>query len=493
MSTMLSKEGLLKGVPTQILIEGEWRDASDGETFDKLNPADETVLAKIASGTAADVDAAVSAARRQFDGGEWSRMPSPERAALLLRLAELVERDAEKIARLQVYESGQPAHEPGVVDVPQTIATFRYFAGWCDKISGTVIPVPSVHGRPAHAYTVREPIGVVGAILPWNGPIMIASWKMASVLAAGCTLVVKPAEDAMLTVLYLGKLVGEAGFPPGVVNIVPGPGETTGAALVAHPDVDKISFTGSPEVGRLIQRTAADTFKRITLELGGKSPQIILADADLETAITTTATGLFANQGQICAAGTRVLVDRRHYPDVVDALGERADRMKLGDPFDPTTEMGSLINRAQLDRVLGYIDVGKREGATLVAGGERSGDRGYYVRPTIFADASNEMRIAQEEIFGPVGTVIAFDEPEEALRIANATTYGLAATIWTRDISKAHLMAREIRAGAVWVNCWGVVDPRLPWGGMKQSGIGRELGWAGIEDCTEEKLITIAL
>jgi acyl-CoA reductase-like NAD-dependent aldehyde dehydrogenase len=492
-STTPTAEQVLDGVPTLMLIDGDWREASSGERFEKLNPSTEEVLARIPSGAAPDVDAAVRAARAQFDGGPWSRISGPDRGVLLNRLADLVDRDAERIAQLQVHESGQPIHEPLMLDLPQVAETFRYYAGWCDKIAGTMLPVPGVMGQPAHAYTLREPIGVVGAIVPWNGPILITSWKVAPALAAGCTVVIKPAEDAMLTVLYLGKLIEEAGFPPGVVNIVTGFGETAGAALAAHPGVDKISFTGSPEVGRVVQKLGADTIKRVTLELGGKTPQIIFPDADLDAAVQTTAIGIFANQGQICAAGTRVLVHRSHYDEVVERLGSAAESIVLGDPFDQSTQMGTLINRKQFDRVLGYIDIGRDEGARLVAGGGRARERGYYVRPTIFADASNDMRIAQEEIFGPVGTVIPFDDPADAIRMANGTNYGLAATLWTRDISRAHLLARELRTGAVWVNCWGVVDPRLPWGGAKQSGIGRELGWAGIEGCTEEKTVTIAL
>jgi acyl-CoA reductase-like NAD-dependent aldehyde dehydrogenase len=495
MSTLTppTAEQVLRGVPAQMLINGEWCDSATGETFEKLNPANETVLATLPSGGTADIDAAVRAARAQFDGGEWSKMPAPARAALLYRLAELIDRDARRIAELQVYESGQPIHEPLMLDLPQAAETFRYYAGWCDKITGTVLPVPSVLGQPAHAYTIREPVGVVGAIIPWNGPILIASWKVAPALAAGCTVVIKPAEDAMLTILSLGKLIEEAGFPPGVVNIVTGFGETAGAALASHPGVDKVSFTGSPEVGRIVLKLGADTIKRVTLELGGKTPQIIFPDANLDAALTVTAIGIFANQGQICAAGTRVLAHRSLYDEVVQRLGAAADSIVLGDPFDETTQMGTLINRKQFERVLSYIDIGQREGARLIAGGERARERGYYVRPTIFADASNDMRIAQEEIFGPVGTVIPFDDPAEAVRLANGTSYGLAATIWTRDVSRAHLLARELRAGAVWVNCWGIVDPRLPWGGAGRSGIGRELGWSGIEDCTEEKVVTIAL
>ena len=480
------------GVRPELLIGGEWRGASDGATIEKLNPSTEQLLVRVAAASAADVDAAVNAARAQSDGGEWSQMPGAARGALLNRLADMIEGDSENLARITALENGRPISEPTMLDVPNTIATFRHFAGWADKVTGTLVPTAGYFGRPTHSYVTREPVGVVGAIVPWNTPLMIASWKLAPALAAGCTVVLKPAQDAMLAILRLAQLISDAGFPAGVVNVVPGVGAVAGTALVRHPGVDKISFTGSPEVGLEVQRTAADTFKRVTLELGGKSPQIILDDADVEQAIGGCAMGLFFNQGQTCAAGTRILVARPLYEDFLNAFKGAAESIVVGDPTDANTQMGPLINRAQLERVQNYIEIGVTEGAELIAGGGQPRHPGYFIEPTIFA-GSNEMRIAQEEIFGPVGTVIAVDDAAEATRVANDSAYGLAATIWTRDISKAHLVARQLRAGAVWVNGWAALDPALPWGGMKGSGVGRELGWAGIEANTEEKSITIVL
>jgi len=480
------------GAPTELFINGVWRPATDGATFSDLNPANEQTLAEVADGSAADIDSAVHAARTQLNG-DWGATPGPARARILNRIADLIERDAEVFARLEALDIGKPIGQPSMLDVPNTIATFRHFAGWADKITGSTIPTAGYFGRPTHSYTVREPIGVVGAIIPWNTPLMISAWKLAPALAAGNTVVVKPPEDAPLSILYLGRLLAEAGLPAGTVNMVPGRGSVAGAALVDHPDVDKISFTGSPEVGRLIQERAARTFKRVTLELGGKTPQVILEDANVEAAINGTALGLFFNQGEVCAAGTRILVHRSLYNDVVDGLAAAADAQVLGDPFDLTTTLGALVNAQQRSTVLDYIAAGRNEGARLVAGGTTPDGPGYFVRPTIFADANNDMRIAQEEIFGPVGTVIPFDDTDEAIRIANATKYGLAASIWTNDVTRAHTLASKVRAGAVWVNGWAAIDPALPWGGMKTSGIGRELGWSGILANTEEKVVTVVL
>jgi betaine-aldehyde dehydrogenase len=480
------------GTATQLFVAGKWRDASDAATFRDLNPATEQPLADIASASAQDVDGAVATARAQLSG-EWAALPGAARGKILSTVADLIERDAELLARLEALDIGKPVAQPAMLDVPNAAGTFRHFAGWADKITGQTIPTAGYFGRPTHSYTVREPVGVIGAIVPWNTPLMIAGWKLAPALAAGNTVVVKPPEDAPLSILHLARLFAEAGVPDGVVSVLPGLGSVTGDALVRHPDVDKISFTGSPGTGRMIAKTAADTFKRTTFELGGKSPQIILADADLEAAINGTAMGLFFNQGETCAAGTRVLVHRSLYTQVVDGLAAAASAQVLGDPFDPNTTMGALVNAKQRDTVLGYIEAGKADGARLAAGGGKGSDAGYFVRPTIFADATNDMRIAREEIFGPVGTVIPFDDAEEAIRIANDTDYGLAAGIWTADVSEAHSLASKVRAGAVWVNGWAAIDPALPWGGMKASGIGRELGWAGILANTEEKVVTVVL
>jgi acyl-CoA reductase-like NAD-dependent aldehyde dehydrogenase len=476
---------------TRLFIGGEWRDPADGGSLVVVNPATEEAITEIAVASAADVDAAVAAARRQFDGGEWSRTAPVDRGRLLYRLADLVERDVLRITRLEALEIGKPVTE-AASGHRNAVDTLRYFAGWADKIDGRSVAIPDVGGRPRHSYTVREPVGVVAALTPWNGPVMISTWKLAAALAAGCTVVLKPPEDAPLGSLHLAGLIEEAGFPPGTVNVVPGIGEIAGAALVRHPGVDKISFTGSPEVGREIAKVAADTFKRLTVELGGKSPLIFFSDADLDQAIPGTARAFTRNAGQVCSAATRLLVESRIADELVDGLASAVREVRVGDPFDQATTMGALINSAQLDRVLGYVDAGVGEGAELVTGGVRLEQPGYFVEPTVFR-GRNDMKIAQEEIFGPVATVIPFDDIGEAVRIANDTRYGLAAGVWTRDLSKAHIAAAGIRAGSVYVNGWGALDSGLPHGGFKTSGIGRERGPSGLDAFLEEKAVTIQL
>jgi acyl-CoA reductase-like NAD-dependent aldehyde dehydrogenase len=486
-------DGVLAALPRQLFINGEWRDAASGERFAVVAPFSEETLAEVAAAGKADVDAAVAAARAQVDGGAWSRITGAERRDLLLALADLVERDWDALCMLESLDVGKPAADPHHVDLPGTIDTLRYYAGWADKIDGRAVKASPHMGHARHSYTIREPIGVIAAIVPWNSPLMISAWKLGPALAAGNAVVVKPSEDAPLSNLHLAKLIEEAGFPPGVVSLLPGFGAAAGAPLAAHPGVDKVSFTGSPEVGREIAVQCARDFRGCSLELGGKSPQIILADADLDAAIAGTAMGLFANTGQVCAAGTRVFVHRSLYDDVVAGLAKAGAGVHLGDPFDERTTMGPLINAAQLERVTGYIEKGLSEGARAVTGGSRPDRPGYFVEPTIFADGSNDMTIAREEIFGPVGLVMGFDDPLEAARLANDTRYGLAAFIWTRDVSAAHELAGQIKAGTVWVNGFGPPDPRLPWGGMKTSGMGRELSYSGIEANTEEKTVTIVL
>jgi betaine-aldehyde dehydrogenase len=480
-------------VKTQLFVGGRWVDAADGATFDVVAPASEEHLATVAAASADDVDAAVAAARAQFDGGAWSRLTGAERGVLLNRLADLVERDLEVLVTLEALDVGRPAFEPRLVDLPVTVDVLRHFAGWADKIEGRwVTPMP-MFGRLRQAYTIREPVGVIGAITAWNAPTMIASWKLAPALAAGNTVVLKPAEDAALTALHLASLVEEAGFPPGAVNVVPGLGEVAGAALARHRGVDKVSFTGSPEVGREIAIQAAGDFRRVTLELGGKSPQIVLGDADPAAVVPGVAIGFLANQGEICAAGTRIFVHSSLYDDVVSGLADAARGVRLGDPFDEATTMGALINSRQLDRVLGYIERGAEEGAELVTGGSRPDRPGYFVEPAVFAGGGNDIAIARDEIFGPVALVLPFDDVDDAVREANDTRYGLAAYVWTNDLAQAHGLAARVRAGSVWINGGAPPDARLPWGGLKSSGVGRELGWAGIEASTEEKTVTITL
>ena len=417
-------------------------------------------------------------------------MRASERGRLLHRLADLIEQNAEQLARLETLDNGKPLSIAKAVDVTKTIACYRYFAGWADKVHGKTIPIDGDF----FCYTRHEPIGVIGQIIPWNYPLLMQAWKLAPALATGNTIVMKPAEQTPLSALRLGELILEAGFPEGVVNLLPGFGPTAGAAIARHMDVDKVAFTGSTEVGRLIMEAAAKSnLKRISLELGGKSPNIIFADSDLDDAVEGAHLGLFVNQGQSCCAGSRVFVEETIYDEFVEKSIARAGKRKVGDPLDPRTDQGPQVSEAQFDRIMGYIESGKREGATLACGGERVGDRGYFIQPTVFSDVQDEMKIAQEEIFGPVMSIIAFKDMDEVIARANRTTYGLAAGVWTRDIKKAHAVANSVRAGTVWVNCYHVLDTRAPFGGFKQSGMGRELGEYGLQQYTEVKTVTLKL
>lgn len=474
---------------TKMLIGGEWREGVEGKSFTTINPATEEPITEVAEGTAADIDLAVKAARKAFDSGPWRKMDARDRSRLMYKLADLIEKNLDELAELETLDNGKPISESRNADLPLVIDCFRYYAGWADKLHGQTIPIRGNH----FCYTKREPVGVCGQIIPWNFPMLMVAWKWGPALAAGCTVVLKPAEQTPLTALRLGELALEAGYPEGVINIVPGFGETAGAPLVTHRDVDKIAFTGEGATAQIIMRNAADQLKRVSFELGGKSPNIVFADCDLNAALDGTMLGLYLNQGQCCCAGSRVFVEERVHDQFVDALAQRAKQRKLGDPFDPTTQQGPQVDKAQYEKILKYIDYGKSQGAQCVAGGERYGDRGYFIQPTIFDGVRDDMAIARDEIFGPVMSVLKFKSVDEVIERANRTDYGLAAAVWTRDIGKAHSIADSIRAGTVWVNCYDVFDAAAPFGGYKRSGIGRELGERGLDGYTEYKTVTIAL
>ena len=472
----------------QLLIDGQHVESVSGRTFNTLNPATGQVIATIAEGNEADAERAVAAARRAFEG-PWSTMRSAERGHILFRLAELIKQHGDELAELESRDAGKPISAVLRQDLPAAIDTLTYYAGWADKIHGDVVSTRS----DALTYTVREPVGVVAVIVPWNFPLMIGMWKLAPALACGCTIVMKPAELTSLSALRIGELALEAGLPPGVLNIVPGPGRVVGDALVNHPGVDKVTFTGSPGVGRGILRGAAGNFKRVSLELGGKSANVLFDDADLDAATKAAAAGVFFNAGQVCSAGSRVLAHEKVYDEVVERLAMRARALRIGDTADKATALGPVISEKQMKSILDYIDVGQKEGATLVTGGQHVGDRGYYISPAVFANVKHEMRISQEEIFGPVVSVIKFKDEADAVRIANGTAFSLAAGVWSRDIGRVQRFAKKVRAGTVWINTYGYTDVRLPWGGAGDSGFGREHGTEALANFTEPKAVWMNL
>lgn len=480
----------LDTLPTGLLVGGEWSGAASGKSFQSIDPATEEPLLDIAEAGAADIDAAVAAARRALENGLWPAMTGAERGRLLRRLADTLRDRVDEIALLESIDAGKPLSATLRMDIPAAIDCLEYYAGWADKISGEVVPTRN----DALTFVRRVPVGVVGVIVPWNFPLMNAIWKIAPALACGCTVVLKPAELTPLSALWLGRAVLEAGFPAGVLNIVPGFGADAGAALVSHRDIDKIAFTGSPATGRFIMRAAADNITKISLELGGKSPSVVFADADLDMAVRQTASGAFFNAGQVCSAATRVIVHDSIHDAFVERMTQRASGLRIGEPLAAGTSFGPVISRKQMERVLNYIEIGRSEGATAVLGGERSGNRGFYVPPTILTGVTGDMTVAREEIFGPVLSVLRFSDENEAVALANGTDYSLAAAVWTRDIDRAHRMSDRLNAGTVWINTFGPTDTRLPWGGMGgESGIGRDLGRSAIDNYTEQKTVWLQL
>jgi len=475
----------------KLLIGGEWRESS--KTFDTINPATGEVLTSIAEASAADVDAAVHAARKAFDdlAGPWRKMTASERGRLLWKIADLIEKHIDEFAELETLDNGKPIFESRYVDMPMVVDVFRYYAGWATKIHGETVNI----NESAFTYTLREPVGVIGAIVAWNFPLLLTSWKLGPALACGNTVVLKPAEQTPLTALRFGEICREAGLPAGVLNIITG-GPEAGKALVQHPQVDKIAFTGSTMVGKEIMRSAADTLKRVTLELGGKSPNIVFADSDLDNAVKGAINGIFFGKGEVCCAGSRLFVEKKVEDEFMTKLVERTKKLRPGDPLDPKTRLGAIVSEQQMKAVLGYIDAGKKEGAQVMIGGNRveiGNGKGYFIEPTVFGGVRNDMKIAQEEIFGPVLATLPFDDVDQVAELANRNPYGLAAAIWTKDIKKAHALSRRLKAGTVWINTYGLMDAALPFGGFKQSGFGRELGMHAIEHYTELKSVWLSL
>ena len=487
MATITSAEPKIDN--TQCFIDGEWVDAASGKTFPTVNPATEEVICDIAEGDREDIDRAALAARRALDEGEWGRMDARERGRLMNRLADLMEGELEHLAALETLDNGKPIRDSRGADLPLAIDCIRYYAGLADKVQGDTIPIRGDY----LCYTRREPVGVAGQIIPWNFPILMAAWKWGPALAAGCTVVMKPAEQTPLTCLRMAQLAKDAGFPDGVINVVPGFGPTAGGAIVEHPQIDKVAFTGEHTTAQIIMTNAAKTLKRLTFELGGKSPNIIFDDADIDAAIQGAHFGLFFNQGQCCCAGSRVFVQESVHDQFIERISEINNNRQLGNPFDAGTQQGPQVDQAQFDKIMQYIDHGNEAGAECVTGGKRFGDKGYFVEPTVFAGVTDDMKIATDEIFGPVMSVLKFNDVDEVIRRGNNTFYGLAAAVWTRDVGKAHRMAKALKAGTVWVNCYDVFDAAAPFGGFKMSGIGRELGIRGMDPYLETKTVTVAM